>query len=792
MLRSCLAAIAFCLPLAAGPTAAELSREFHQLSLDPGECYHITELNFSRQDLKVYLTSGYLIFARPIHGVRTGAIFATETEGGDAEVMLLPPLRSERLSLASFTESPNLNEHFKAALLLFTDDTAAELEHMVHASSASKKNAEVGHLLADTWSSVLRNLSTSFETRLVQDLLGADRATGLFYMAITGTRVGNFDVVYDPRSRDQIVAGQLTQRDGNSWFDVWTSFPARSSRNGELREEPPYALENFRIEATLQPDLTLAAVTRATLVPRPALGRGIPFFISRRMAITAVSIDGQPAEIFRPDSLRSNLIRADDNDVFLVVPSAPLAPGPHQIEFHHEGAVIRDAGGRVYYVFSRGNWYPRFGVEFAKYDLTFHYPKELGLVATGEVVEDRTEGDTRITHRTTPSPVRFVGFNLGDYHSIGITRDNFRVDVYANRRLETALQQKRAVDPIPEIPGSRPRRRPDLALSESVPVPINPAARLQQIAEDVSSAVEFMTAQFGTPPIRNLSVTPIPGAFGQGFPGLVYLSTLAYLDPEERPAAMRDRMQKMFFSDVLQAHEIAHQWWGNLVIPAGYQDEWLMESLSNYSALLFLEKNRGPRAVDTVLEQYRAHLLTKVEGRTIESIGPITWGYRLQSAQSPGAWRAIIYEKGTWIIHMLRRRLGDERFAALLKDLCARYRFRPLSTEQFREAASQFAPPKSPDASLESFFDTWVYGTGIPSVRLASSIRALKVTGTLALTGVDEDFTALVPVEIQTGRKKNVYWLSAAAEPVPFTLTLPERPLHVALRPADSLIVAPR
>jgi hypothetical protein len=792
VLRSCLVALTLCLPLAAGPTAAELSRDFHQLSLDPDECYHITELNFSRQDLKIFLTSGYLIFARPINGVRTGAIFATETEGGDAEVMLLPPLRSERLSLASFTESPNLNEHFKAALLLFTDDTAAELERMVHAAGASKKNADVGHLLADTWSGVLRNLSTSFETRLVQDLMGTDRATGLFYMAITGSRFGNFDVVYDPRARDQIVTGQLTQRDNNSWFNVWTSFPARSSRNGDPHDEAPYVLENFRIDAALQPDLTLSAVTRVTLTPRPGLSRGIPFFISRRMRVTAVSIDGQPAEIFRPESLRSNLIRADDNDVFLAVPSEALTPGPHQVEFHHEGAVIRDAGGHVYYVFSRGNWYPRFGVEFAKYDITFHYPKDLGLVATGEVVEDRTEGDSRITRRTTPAPVRFVGFNLGEYHSTGITRDNFRVDVYANRRLETALQQKRVVaDPLPEIPGSR-RRRSDIGVNESAVVPVNPAARLQEIAEDVSSAVEFMTAQFGAPPIRNLSVTPIPGAFGQGFPGLVYLSTLAYLDPAERPASMRDKMQQMFFSDVLQAHEIAHQWWGNLVVPAGYQDEWLMEALSNYSALLFLEKNRGPRAVDTVLDQYRNHLLTKVEGRTIESIGPITWGYRLQSAHIPDARRAIVYEKGTWIIHMLRRRLGDERFTALLKDICARYRFRPLSTEQFREALHQFAPPKSPDSSFEGFFDTWVYGTGIPSVRLTSSIRALKVTGSVALSGVDEDFATLVPVEIQTGKKKTLYWLSAAAEPVPFTVTLPERPLHVSLRAADTLIVTPR
>ncbi len=102
--------------------------------------------------------------------------------------------------------------------------------------------------------------------------------------------------------------------------------------------------------------------------------------------------------------------------------------------------------------------------------------------------------------------------------------------------------------------------------------------------------LDFMTVQFGPPPLPYLAVTPIPGNFGQGFPGLVYLSTLAYLNPDQRPASLRDSSQETFFSELLEDHETAHQWWGNLVVPAGYQDEWLIESLANYSALLAARK----------------------------------------------------------------------------------------------------------------------------------------------------------------------------------------------------------
>ena len=146
---------------------------------------------------------------------------------------------------------------------------------------------------------------------------------------------------------------------------------------------------------------------------------------------------------------------------------------------------------------------------------------------------------------------------------------------------------------------------------------------------------------------------------------------------------------------------MAHQWWGNLVVPASYHDNWLIESLANYSALLLLERNKGVKALDTVLDDYRTHLLTKTEmGHTLESAGPIVWGYRLESSLAPDAWRAVTYEKGTWIIHMLRRRLGDEKFHGAAQRLASHHH--SISTEEFRDLASQYAP-QSPDPGPKDF-----------------------------------------------------------------------------------------
>src|SRR5262249_12611169 len=145
------------------------------------------------------------------------------------------------------------------------------------------------------------------------------------------------------------------------------------------------------------------------------------------------------------------------------------------------------------------------------------------------------------------------------------------------------------------------------------------------------------------------------------------LSTISYLDPSERPLPRGNAMQQLFFSEILEAHEVAHQWWGNGVIPASYSDDWLMEALANYSALWTVERKKGTTIVDSVLEQCKSDLLQKMEsGKTVESAGPITMGHRLHSSQSPNSWPTVTYEKGSWILHMLRRRIGDEQFQKML------------------------------------------------------------------------------------------------------------------------------
>ena len=299
-----------------------------------------------------------------------------------------------------------------------------------------------------------------------------------------------------------------------------------------------------------------------------------------------------------------------------------------------------------------------------------------------------------------------------------------------------------------------------------------------------------MAARFGPPPLRFLTVSPVPGTFGQGFPGLIYLSTLSYVAPSIRSL---DRHDQVFFTELLHAHETAHQWWGNIITANGYHDAWLPEALANYSGLLYLEKRKGARTVEAILNEYRANLLKKTDTGTEDEAGPIVMGARLANSLTPDAWRHIVYGKGSWIMHMLRRRMGDQRFLEMLGELRRRYQWKSVTTEEFRELAAGFLPPKSPDPKLEVFFDEWVYGTGIPALKLTWSVKgkapALKLSGTVTQSGVNDDFSFPVPIEIQFARGRPLtYWVESSSDPVPFTVALKQAPSKVLLDPQGSVL----
>jgi hypothetical protein len=741
------------------PSAAGIVAAVREMSIDPARTYRVRDLQLARGDIKIYLSEGILSFVAPVAGQTIGAIFTTaDVEGGDGEMIVLPPHRSERASLATFTKSPNLDEHFNSALFIFTDGTMQELMKQMEERSIHPFPAPDG--FASKWNPVVHNVSSDLGLRVAESLLDNHKPVDGFFYGLIGSRnLGAVDVSYQPQDLEPITLGRLVHEDsGPAKFQLWTSF---RPRRAPLYASALAAVSDYRIDTTIHSDLTLSATAKFRLKANNS-ARVAGFYLSNRLRVTSGTINGQKAEVYQ--SVFNGI--ADDQEMgrFLLVSDSPLVAGEqYEIEVRYEGSVIRRMLDGSYFVSERNAWIPHTGPTLAMFDMTFRCPENLRLVSTGELVSEKIASNTRIIHRKTLAAERFAGFNLGNYDVAGGDQGRYRVECYSNKPSIAGLQK----DGGAVISSSQ---EPDEVASA--------------ILAETRRLLDNYTERWGSLPIHSLVVSPIPAYIGQGFPGLIYLSTVTYLREKDRPAKLRNPATDTFFSQMLLPHETAHQWWGNIVTAADYRTEWLMEAMANDAALEVLGQRKGKAAMEQVLAQYRNDLLEQRNGIRVEQGGPVDFGSRLSQTWDLRTWQVVVYEKGAWILQMLRKRLGDDGFLKMQVRLLRDFPNKPISNEDLRKTASEFVPAGQPDRSLELFFDTWVYGTGIPVIKL----NRKGPDWVAFVTGVDDDFAVDLPIycQLKTSREKarpiTPYWMRVTSGENP--LELPGKPVACRL-PAD-------
>ncbi len=157
------------------------------------------------------------------------------------------------------------------------------------------------------------------------------------------------------------------------------------------------------------------------------------------------------------------------------------------------------------------------------------------------------------------------------------------------------------------------------------------------------------------------------------------------------------------FSESLTAHELAHQWWGDMVTCASWHDIWLNEGFATYSEALWFEHRDGSDDRDTLSAVMRAYRPSDL-GETVYVYDDSDVG-RIFSGNSS-------YRKGSWVLHMLRGVVGDDAFFHILREYRRRYAYRSATTEDFRVVAEDVW-----GGDLSWFFDQWVYGSGGPIYR---------------------------------------------------------------------------
>ena len=274
----------------------------------------------------------------------------------------------------------------------------------------------------------------------------------LLHARVAGQRLGVFDIYFDTRNPEQIVVGETSSKGEQVYYDLWMSFVMNSLRkqavSGSRFHGPPgptltrdaVTVTKYTVKASVTPPTDLSA--DATLEVEATQGgpRIVMFELSRYLQVKAVDMDGAPLEFLQNEAVEGSELARRGDDLVAVVFPEPLKLGAHFVlHFTYAGPALSDAGGGLVYVGARGTWYPNRGIAMADYDLTFRFPQNWTLIATGKQVSLEREGGDFIGHWVSEQPLPIAGFNLGQYMEATAKAGNIEVFDYAARGVEREM-----------------------------------------------------------------------------------------------------------------------------------------------------------------------------------------------------------------------------------------------------------------------------------------------------------------------------------------------------------------
>ena len=301
-------------------------------------------------------------------------------------------------------------------------------------------------------------------------------------------------------------------------------------------------------------------------------------------------------------------------------------------------------------------------------------------------------------------------------------------------------------------------------------VPPSEKAQLANTFQDTVQIMAFMEDEIGVPYPwdKYYNVCAIDYMFG-GMEN-TSLTTLTV------NTLFEDASENLHSSRGLDAHELAHQWFGDLVTCRDWSHLWLNEGFATYYSLLYDRSLLGD-------DFFKHGLYKNAQGifRNAKDTIPIVYkGYAEPMEQF--SFRA--YPKGGWVLHMLRSQMGDTLYRKCVKTYLERHRFGTVVTQDLVEVFEELS-----GRSLSQFFDQWVYLSGYPEVDISYSWDELTKQVKLSVRQKQETneerpmFRFPLPVKFVIDDVEHHETIEISNDREDFYLTMPAAPTIVRFDP---------
>jgi len=748
---------------------------------DPAKVATVENIQLQRDAIHITFTDGQIQCAQPAAGGKIlGAAFR-----GHGRVQVTPPNRMEIQQLTLLGGQPALDLEFSEAALFFTDGACEEIAQQAKFAQGSGP--------ADLLKSRMDEQEadgTTFKPRMLQALLSATDAkkAGVFFADLKTKDKGWVEFHYDALELEEVRVGRWRDWGRGRGFDTWLSFPAGGRSPQDVDRAPDakdtYATPRYTLDVSVTSGAEMTVAAKVVVEHLASGERALLFDFDSNLRVDSVKDEkGASLPFFQARERKD--ARSSTGDYLVVVLPAPASKGQSTaLDLHYGGKrVVTKVGSGNYFCESFG-WYP--GRESAWYerhtfDLTFHVPKQFILTATGVKASEDVQGGTTVSVWHNEAPLVVAGFGFGDFKVVTQKAGDVDVEVYAARNADDIFAAIGAAVP-----------------SGGLGV-FSPSQMANTMVAEISQMVRVFQYYFGAYPYTRLSATNIPYAYGQGWPMLLYLSALSFLDSTQRNALGFNGVSQVEQTDFFRAHETSHQWWGHKVAWKTYHDQWMSEGFAQFSGNLYVQLRRSMDDYLTQIKLDRQTLFsTDPRGHRYESLGPVWMGRRTSSSESPGGYGTIIYCKGGLVLNAIRWMLRDQtskdpdaRFVEMMQEFTKTYANKAASTEDFKAVAEKYmtsAMDIEGNHRLDWFFRQYVYGTGIPQYKLKYDLEngdPGKIKVSLTITRVNDmgaGWVDILPLYAMVDRKPaRLGWITVREKETKSEFQLPGRISSLAL-----------